>query len=164
MDCDSPEKCAGERRASKRGADEISRSAHRGGQVPNNFLFEPRHGGQSRGRFGSGCTSELREVQSCRPCLGQGCRRGAWESREIFNAVKVAEFGDECLRDSRFESVEIDRLKETAGQTGSEPLDWQGLQSMAVRYRRLNSLVAPGEARVGDNGVAHTICRRKCIS
>jgi hypothetical protein len=100
VDRDSPEKRAGVRRASKRGADEISpAAAHQGGQVPNDFLFEPRHGGQSRGGFGFGASSELREVQSCRPCLGQGCRRGARESREIFDAVKVAEFGGECFRD-----------------------------------------------------------------
>ena len=124
--------------------------------MPNHFRFEPRHRRQAGRRLGPRGRGEFREVQTRRPCLGQGCRRGARKPGKFFDAIEVAEVGGERLCDSGFESVGIDRLKETAGQTGGEPLDRQGLQSMMARYGRLRSFMAPGEARMGDDGVAHT--------
>ena len=41
--------------------------------------------------------------------------------------------------------------------SGGEPFDRQGLQSMLSRHRRLRSSMAPGEAGMGDDGVAHVI-------
>ena len=46
---------------------------------------------------------------------------------------------------------------------GGEPLDRQGLQAMVARYGRLRSFMAPGEARMGDNGIAHTTSRGEFI-
>jgi hypothetical protein len=150
--------------ALKGGADEIGWPAHRRRQMANHLRFESCHGYQAGRRLGPGGRCEFCEVQSCRPCLGQGCRRGARKPGKLFDAVEVAKIGGERLCDSGFQCVGIDRLKETAGQTGGEPLDRQGLQSMVARYGRLRSFMAPGEARMGDNGVAHTTSRSKSIS
>jgi hypothetical protein len=122
MDGDPAEKRAGMGHARKRGPDEIGWPAHRGWQVPKNFLLEPRHSRQAGGRLGRGSRGEFREIESCCPRLEQGCRRRARKPGKFFNAVEVAEAGGEGSCDSGFESVWIDRLKETAGQTGSEPL------------------------------------------
>jgi hypothetical protein len=133
MDSDPAEQRAGMGRARKRGADEIDRPAHRGWQVPKDFLLETRHRCQAGCRLWLGGRCEFCEVQSCRPRLGQSCRRGARKPGKLFDAVEVAKIGGERLCDSGFESVGIDRLEETAGQSGREPLDRQGLQSMVAR-------------------------------
>ena len=159
MDSDPAEKRAGMGYARKRGGDEIGRPAHRGWQMPNHLGFQPCDRCQAGRRLGPRGRGAVCEVQSCCPCLGQGCRRGARKPGQLFNPIQIAKVGRERLCDSGFESVGIDRLKKTAGQTGSEPLDRQGLQSMAARYGRLRSFMAPGEARMGDNGVAHTTYR-----
>ena len=132
--------------------------------MPKDFLFEARHCRQAGRGLGVGGRGEFCEVQSCRPCLGQGCRRGARKPGKLFDAVEIAKLGGERLCDRGFESVGIDRLKETAGQTGGEPLDRQGLQSMVARYGRLRSFMAPGEARMGDDGVAHTTYQSTSVS
>jgi len=105
-------------RARKRGADEIGWLAHRGLQVPKDFLIEPRHVSEAGRRDLPRGRCEFREVESCRPCLRQGCRRGARKPGKFFDAIEVAEVRGEGFCDSGFESVRIDRLKETAGQTG----------------------------------------------
>jgi hypothetical protein len=125
--------------AQKRGADEIGWPAHRGWQVPKHFLLEPRDGRQAGRRLGPRDRGEFGKVQTRRPCLGQGYRRGARKPGKFFDAIEVAEVGGERLCDSCFESVGIDRLKEAAGQASSEPLDRQGLQPMTARYGRLRS-------------------------
>ena len=132
--------------------------------MANHLRFESCHGYQAGRCLGPGGRCEFFEVQTRRPGLGQGCRRGTRKPGKVFDAIEVANVGRERLGDSSFESVRIDRLKETAGQTGSEPLDRQGLQSMVARCGRLRSFMAPGEARMGDNGIAHTTSRGRFVS
>jgi hypothetical protein len=164
VDSDPAEKGAGIRRALKRGADEIGWPAHRRRQMANHLGFQPCHRRQARRRFGPRVRRKFREVQARGPGLGQRCCRGTRKPGKVFDAIEVAEVGRERFRYSCLQGVGIDRLKETAGQTGGKPLDRQGLQSMLARCGRLRSFMAPGKARMGDNGVAHTTSRSNSIS
>jgi hypothetical protein len=131
--------------------------------MANHFRFQLCHRRQAGRRLGPRARRKFRKVQARRPGLGQGCRRGTRKPGKVFDAIEVAKIGRERLCDSSLKSVGIDRLKETAGQTGGEPLDRQGLESMMARYGRSRSFMAPGEARMGDNGIAHTTSQIKFI-
>jgi hypothetical protein len=132
----------------KRGANEIGWPAHRGWQVPEDLLFKQRHDRKTGRRLGARGRCEFGKAQSCRPCLGQGCRRGALKARKLFDAVEVAKRGGERLCDRRFQCIRIDGLKETAGQAGGEAFDRQGLQTMAARCGGMGSFMTPGEAKM----------------
>ena len=94
---DPAEKGAGMGSALKGGADEIGWPAHRRRQMANHLRFESCHGYQAGRRLGPGGRCEFCEVQTRRPCLGQGCRRGARKPGKVFDAIEVAKSAESAF-------------------------------------------------------------------
>lgn len=156
MHFDAAEKNAGKRGALKCSADEIRRPAHRSRQMPDHLRFKARYCRKAGRRLRLRISSEISEIEAGGPCLRKRRGGGMRESGKVLDPVDFAELGGERFYDRGFERIGIDRLQESSRETGREPLDRHGLQSVAATDGRSRSLIAPGKAGMGNKRLAHT--------